>query len=578
MGTSRSEATPASFVVCASAAVIPLSYAPVFDEPFQTTKLALGAALSAVAVAVCLRAGGLDSLRSALDLPLVAFGAAVLASALFSVDSHLSWWGPSGAVLVSTAGALACVAAFYAGRASAALDETLPERLARWTAYGAVPVCAVAVAEYLGAPLTPFSRGEGARAVSTLGHPTWLAAYAAFALPFAIGESFARSGSGKFLALSASVLCVLALWAARSRAGWIGAAGGAAAFYWLRAPRTNGQWRKAALAAAAAAGIALSTALVAGFFERSGDFARIAAWRISVEQFLETPWLGSGPGTYSLAFRGRESEQLAAVLKGVVAFPHAHNDWFEMLSSLGIAGIAVWAWLHWGAFRAFAGRLAGEGAERGAVAAAAGGLCALLILMKFNFPGFAAAWLAAAWAGVVCRSREEEPTLPLRSAGAVLAGGACAASLLLSFRQAAAERHDRLGGIARSEGRARDAVGRFERAVAALPGRVKYRRDLLNTIWDAAAERPEALAAAAARAAEGVRRRPFEPEMHRMLGVAEMKRGHLPRARSALESAVSLSPGMAHGLEDLIEVVRRQGDAARLRELENRLERISGRK
>jgi len=544
-----------------------------FRDPFGVPKFIFAALATVVSLSASLRSRGFAGFVSALDLPVFAFGAAALLSAGVSTDPWLSWTGPDFEPLPALPGLALCAAGFFAARA--ATNRGTFDRLARWTASGAALVAALAVAERFGWRTTPFERGDAARAISTFGSPTALAAYLAFALPFAVREALSAPRRRRLLGAAAFVLTVTALGLTRSRGAWVAAAAGLALSYWLRLPRSKAEVRRAVVAALCVLTVGAFAARW-GWGGRTGDWDRLMAWKIAVEQFRETPWLGSGPGTFTLAFRGRSSEAMAALSRGTLSFPHAHNDWLEVAASFGTAGLAAFFWLHWRAGKRLAVLLRESSVEtRKDLAVFCGAAAALLTVWKFNFPGIPAAWLAGVWGGVVFVP-EASATRSSRAAGP-LAISAGLFALGFGLWDASADRLDVLGRKMRLRGEPRRAAEYFHRALALNPGKTAYRLDLLNTLWDSAGDRVEALDAAIELASDGVRRRPAEAETHRMLGLALMRRGRLVRARAALEASVALAPGMRFGLHDLAETAKLQGDAARVRELQERLERIEGR-
>ncbi|MFH1724281.1 MAG: O-antigen ligase family protein [Elusimicrobiota bacterium] len=619
MGTSRYERF-ARGVALAAAAGLPLVCAPFLRDAYLIPKLAAaGLCLTLAAAAFILGrvrsegARGLTPVASRVDAPLAAFCAVAVVSAAASVDGSLSWFGPDQYTLLGLPGLAACVGAFYLGCAvrRGPEGEGEPpgggERLIRWMSAASVPVSVYAVAQALG--FDPLFRNGGAPAVrpgSTFGVPTHLGAYLAMVTPLALHQALGgKAGTRqqpRALGLTALVFGLPALALSGSRGAWIGAAGGVLVYLLLcrRLMRTSGAANPAVLRRAAV--VVLPAVLLGGFFAagsfrrvaahvRAADTARVMAWRIAFEEFRQRPWLGSGPGTFTIGFRRRRSEESARVTNVVISFGHAHNDWLEILATMGLAGIACYLWLHVAAFRAAGAALAG--AQRRVVAALLAAVVAVLVHAKFNSPSLGVAWPAALLAGFSLadspRGRRPEGSLAALSR----MGGVCllvCSALWTAFVGAgmlAGDRCDLLGRRARREGRPREAAGHYERALAFRPGTLAYRFDLMNLLWDAAGgagpeERRVLLRRAAEIALEGVRRRPHEAEMHRLLGLAELRRfrwageDRLGEARKALEAAVLLHPTYSPALKELGEAAALQGDAARREELERRLERIGG--
>ena len=119
------------------------------------------------------------------------------------------------------------------------------------------------------------------------------------------------------------------------------------------------------------------------------------------------------------------------------------------------------------------------------------------------------------------------------------------------------------------------------------PGTTVYRFDLVNLLWDAAAgaspeERRVLLGRAVLVALEGAMRRPLDSELHRLLGMAELRRfqmageDRLGHARRAFEASARLFPTHRSTIEALAFTAGLQGDDAAQRELESRLARLRG--
>jgi len=575
MAISRCDAARISQTALSGAlCLIPIFFLFAFRDPFIVPKFLAAAGVSAAVLSVVLWSNGVCVLRSRLDAPLAAFVVAVLLSAVFSVDGWLSVVGPDHSYLAALPGVALCISGFYAGRASAAIgaDDFL-DSLSFWTVAGAVPVSLIALGEIvLGVSLAGPNSYSG-RAISSFGAPTYLASYLALVLPFAYRESISKFGNRKGLGVSVLTLGALALFATGSRAGIFAAVAGVAIASWCSRPRSSKAWRVAFLASLA---VILLCVVGLNLFARSGDSTRFRAWGMAAEQWRETPVFGSGPGTFTLTFRIRTTIDLMRESGGWISFPHAHNDWFEVLSSLGAVGLVAFAWLHW------RGLLAGKAAlkrmkkgDRSIPAAVIGAMVAILLMWKFNFPALIVAWILALWAGTLF-APDEKARFPL-AVTATIVGIVSLFVIGFSVWNASADRLNVLGRRARAEGRPREAAVYFSKAIHRNPGKIGYRLDLLNTLWDSAGDSPEVLAVASAYAADGIQNRPVEPEMHRMLGVSEMKRGRFVRARIALESAVMLAPAMGSALEDLAEVALLQGDAVRHRELKERLEGLGRR-
>ncbi len=58
---------------------------------------------------------------------------------------------------------------------------------------------------------------------------------------------------------------------------------------------------------------------------------RLTFWTYTIESWLESPWLGKGPGSWS-----RET--------GILIVDHPHNDYLRILHDYGVVGLALFLW------------------------------------------------------------------------------------------------------------------------------------------------------------------------------------------------------------------------------------------
>jgi len=123
--------------------------------------------------------------------------------------------------------------------------------------------------------------------------------------------------------------------------------------------------------------------------------AALGAWRM----FLDRPLFGMGAGTFQAAFPYYQDVSLRGFYR------HAHNDWIQWLSELGIVGCglalatALAMWPH--ARRPLRTGAVDPSLVRGMGLALAGVALHACIDFPFRIPGVAV--VAAAWLGVVTR-------------------------------------------------------------------------------------------------------------------------------------------------------------------------------
>ena len=67
--------------------------------------------------------------------------------------------------------------------------------------------------------------------------------------------------------------------------------------------------------------------------------SRLEIWRDTLTMIDDSPWLGSGPGTYDTVFRGRYAPTL-------IGF-HAHNSFLHVAAETGIPAMLCFGWIWW---------------------------------------------------------------------------------------------------------------------------------------------------------------------------------------------------------------------------------------
>ncbi|MBC7691591.1 MAG: O-antigen ligase family protein [Methylotenera sp.] len=174
-----------------------------------------------------------------------------------------------------------------------------------------------------------------------LGHHLSVASI--FIFPFFVALDLLRTRyfSRKFLLL-AVVLGLLALFATYSRMLWIALPVGIFLWFLWILPR---RWIIVGLISFSVGIFGLSQLnFIKNRMETSmGITERTTLWKINVEFFKARPWTGAG-WHHNLELSGFYQEQTA--VPGQVIFSgHAHSNFFEVIGSLGIFGLACWlAW------------------------------------------------------------------------------------------------------------------------------------------------------------------------------------------------------------------------------------------
>ena len=215
------------------------------------------------------------------------------------------------------------------------------------------------------------------RVHATLGNPNFVGAYLASVLPLAaLGLLPPR------LQRVAFGLILLGVAATTSRGASLGAVAGMLAFTAARPSRRS--W-------AALLATVLMAALVVGVGgggTRSIEDTSRGRWYIlsvAGPHLVERPLTGFGPGSFALLYPGWEMEHWTAagidgnVRRYAAAQRHAHNDYVELLSDLGVPALIVWLFL--------TAAVVAAGMGGGPVAgSAAAGIIALSTIALVDFP------------------------------------------------------------------------------------------------------------------------------------------------------------------------------------------------
>jgi O-antigen ligase len=353
-------------------ALVPVAAWPAAGDPFVTprvTVLAAGTLLVAAALLAARR-------------PLPAMPGAAWAGAWLAALGLSAAFAP----IVSLAALLQeLLVVAWAGVLAWAAPP--PRRLALALQVAASVVAAIALLQWAG--IDPWAlagwvpaREYGARmrVFSTLGNPNYVGALLAAVLPTAAAAALAERR--RWTDVAVLTLVVGAIAATGSRGAWLGAAAGAA---WLAAGgAVRGTIRAAALAGVI---VLLGAAVALGPARGLGETlrGRTYIWTVTAPHLLDRPITGWGPGSFQVTYPGWEAERIEqGVDEDVRAYAtaqrHAHNDYVERLSELGVPGLASWgallAWVLHAASRR-TGLLP---------AAAAAGIAALAAVSLVDFP------------------------------------------------------------------------------------------------------------------------------------------------------------------------------------------------
>jgi O-antigen ligase len=79
---------------------------------------------------------------------------------------------------------------------------------------------------------------------------------------------------------------------------------------------------------------------------------RVAAMKVAREIFLQDPWFGTGVGGNMPAFRNALDTRFQPLKPSIYWYPHLHNQYAQVATELGIAGLLALAWIFWELIRA----------------------------------------------------------------------------------------------------------------------------------------------------------------------------------------------------------------------------------
>lgn len=377
------------------------------------------------------------------------------------------------------------------------------------------------------------------------------------AIPFIITAKKQVSRFGMILyALSAIGLIFLTT----SRGGWFGTAAGflvTAGFLFLKYRNTTRQTRpnphRRLVLAGAAVLLFLVTAALIAFLApvllehptHGGLFlsARSHFWSVAWRMFLSSPVWGKGINTYASFFMQTYSHPPDGF------FYHAHNQYLDILSGAGLAGVAAFGWLLIGIWRSFRASLERLGWRFDAVlAGAAAGLAAYLVHGVFDglhrMP-FASFTLCVLLGAALARRSEGEQGRgqigPRVLAAGVAAAAACFglwnAWRLVPYQQAVQ---------AAGEGNLARAAALFETAAERAPGlAMAYQQEGL--VYAALAEggEPGALDKAIGAFERAGQLDPYWGLNAANLGALYRARGEMEKAEAAFQQAADLAPRSA---------------------------------
>ncbi len=361
-----------------------------------------------------------------------------------------------------------------------------------------------ALVQVVGADPIPWHRvstyGDYVRPFSTLGHPNFLGAYLAMALPIVVvgAERAARSGR-RLRALILAAVAVLAtgiLILTLSRGAWLALLAVGAVLLGLRWRGLPGRRLRIGAALAAGTVVVATVGLIllggpglrSSLIDRGRHLTeatnRAFVWRTSLEIFCEHPLCGSGLDTFQLAFAAKRPVGFWLIEWNATP-TKAHCEPLHVLATQGLSGGLALLVLTAGLLRA-GGRAVRQGSpqQRALVAAACAGIVGFYVQNLFSFTVAGCGTLFVTLAALLSRWAETgdasivptEPVEPdrirpaVRLGQALLGAGVAGLAFVGVIRPYLADRQCARGVDLTNEDAVR-AVGHLEQAVALDPGR-----------------------------------------------------------------------------------------------------------
>jgi len=516
--------------------------------------------------------------RTPLDAPLLALLAAYAASLAVAADPFVGVVGTYSGHAYGLAGFALCACLYLACAWS---DEPRdPGRLLSVALWAAAAAAAYGILQKLG--LEPFAgvRASGSgRVGGPQGDPVPFGACLLMFLPIAAHLWLDSLPSRRAAARIGGPLVAAALVLTVSRGAWLGAASGLAVYFWLRGA-AGGRRRAVLVLVFAAAG-----ALTVGVWRstaRASDSARLELWKSVARAIPRHPIIGEGPDSVQTILRRERTDGFIRVLGPTKSQVSAHNDFLQAAATLGLAGLAAYLWLLWGAWRCIAAALSDE-RRRSAAAAIAGALAGLFVQAKFNPVPLGAFAVAALFLGLIARGE----SVPGRAAPFKTAAfSICAAVFVLGLWLCRADRRFHWARSYEAAGLTGQALAAYRDAVLLNPYEFHYRLNAARFTAAVAVANPvpeirrTLLEEAVALGRDGALRRPALPDGFAMHGTYLLLAGahgaepRFPEAAAALDQALARDPSLPALIENRMKLAEALGESDLARALRARLERV----
>ena len=337
----------------------------------------------------------------------------------------------------------------------------------------------------------------GDRAPGTMGNPTFLSDYLAALLPVSLTlMSLSKSNISLSGWAIGSVISIAAILLGGSKGGQLSALVGITGWAVIFLRQMDSR-RKRLIAPSAA----LVLALIIAVATPSAIFQSLSRWTSSAERFsftqridilkgasklvLQSPLIGHGPGTFPVLFPREAPPSLSRSLGLTLSVNHAHNDYAETASDLGLIGLVILLFI---LFRHVPYSL-----KPGMEAGFALSMVSMGVTMATNFPLFLPSSAFFIWMHSGLLSRQDIPdsgqvSIPFRSFLSII-------GLVIGFKSVEgmlANSYMRPGQEALEKGKPADSQSFLEKAASIYPSD-RHIHQLLGRSMEIQGKLPEAV-------------------------------------------------------------------------------------
>ncbi len=344
--------------------LLPITVIPITSELFEFNKIVLvylsSVVITSLWLARMVSQRKIIFQKTTLNLPILAFIIANLASALFSVDRNMSVFGYYSRFNGGILSLLSYSLLYFAFVSNLNKKQTI--LILKTTVASTILVLCYAILQKFGIDKNIWIQDAQARVFSTFGQPNWLAAFLVITFPITIALSFKEPKKQKYY-LALSLVYFLVILFTKSRSGLLGFAA-ANTIFWIKTAIYHKETVKPKLIITYHLLLALIiitagtpwTPSVATLLQRkdivqetktgtsletggteSGEIRKIV-WKGAVEIWKSNPILGTGPETFALSYFKFKPKEHNLTSEWDFVYNKAHNEYLNYLANTGAVG------------------------------------------------------------------------------------------------------------------------------------------------------------------------------------------------------------------------------------------------